>query len=100
MKSIIQTFGVFLFTALLFIKVSALHSYSHHDADEPQDCTVCVISLENQQEDFDFVYSFKFIPEFIPSTPEQPTTYKNSTLTTEFKFCLFSRPPPVTISLV
>lgn len=100
MKAVIQTFGVFLFTALLFIKVSALHSYSHHDSDETQDCTVCVISLENQQENFNYTYSVEFTPEHIYSNSEQSVAYKSITLTTEFKFYLFGRPPPTALSLV
>ncbi|WP_350288637.1 hypothetical protein [uncultured Croceitalea sp.] len=94
MRSISQSFGIFLFIALLFIKVSAVHSYCHDDSNETQDCAVCAISLENQQEGFDFAYAFEFVPESTISIQEQPTIYKGISITTEFKFYLFGRPPP------
>ena len=100
MKSIIQIFGVFLFTALLFLKVSAFHSYCHDDSNETQDCTVCIISLENQQENLDYTYSFDFVPEPIPNILEQSTTYTNISVSTECKSSLFGRPPPAVLSIV
>ncbi|WP_339334570.1 MULTISPECIES: hypothetical protein [unclassified Croceitalea] len=100
MKSIVQSFGVFIFTALLFLKVSAPHSYCHDDSNETKDCTVCLISLENQQDDFDYAHSFEFVPESIPILFEHNITYKSVSVTSELSTSLFSRPPPITATIL
>lgn len=45
-----QILGLFAFMALMFLKVSALHVYTHHEFEghEIADCTSCELALENQ----------------------------------------------------
>jgi archaellum component FlaF (FlaF/FlaG flagellin family) len=87
-------FGLFLFTALLFIKVSALHSYSHNDVDDIQDCETCVLALENQQENFHLNISNEFPTSSQQEFDTYVNTYNSVALETITSGFLFGRPPP------
>lgn len=95
MRQITRFLGCFLFTAILLIKVSALHAYSHNDSDDIKDCTTCTLSLENQQDDLiDFnvaseIYLNSF-SEFDKDMDEYESIYSD----TFIPYFLFGRPPP------
>ncbi|WP_420601312.1 hypothetical protein [Flagellimonas sp.] len=93
-------FGFFLFAALMLIKVSALHVYTHDDTDVDsiENCTTCDIALENQSSDVQLQAN-------IVEVPVQEIAKGTLTIGTEqqlkpmrFNFFLFSRPPPSSVS--
>ena|GEM_PF-1635557 len=94
MKSTAQAFGVFLFIALLFVKVSALHTYSHNDTDHIQDCTTCVLSLDNQQETLSVNSTIDFSFTIIQVFDEYNNTYVSTLQKNTLSYFLFGRPPP------
>jgi len=93
-KRLIQLFGVFLFLALLFIKVSALHTYSHNDTDHIQDCTTCVLAIDNQQETLSINATTSFSFTVFQVFNEYNNTYVGTLQKNTLSYFLFSRPPP------
>ncbi|TMU56360.1 hypothetical protein [Flagellimonas algicola] len=89
-----------LFGALMLIKVSALHVYTHQgsDADGMDHCYLCEMAIEAQQADLDFAQN-----DFAPMLLDEPTrvvttTYSQPTTVTTVPNSLFSRPPPRSLS--
>lgn len=89
--------SIFFFAALMLVKVSTLHIYTHQDSDEDtiENCLLCDFALENQQTDFFFgsetvlVHTFVDIPDVVESD------FINLFLDTSLSdYTLFSRPPP------
>ncbi len=96
MKYITQIFGIFLFTVLLFIKVSALHTYSHNDTDDIEDCTTCVLSLDNQQDTLSINSTANFSFTVYQVFDEYNNMYVSTLQKNTLSYSLFSRPPPTT----
>lgn len=94
MKSVIQVFGVFLFTALLFVKVSAIHTYCHNDTDDIQDCTTCVLSLENQEDTLSSNSTTNFSFTVFQVFDEYNNTYVSTPQKNTSSYLFFGRPPP------
>jgi len=99
-KSTAQVFGVFLFIALLFVKVSALHTYSHNDNEDIQDCTTCVLSLENQQDLFNGSSTTDFSFVVFNVFREYNNTYVSISEKNIFSHFQFGRPPPNATTII
>ncbi|MFS4416886.1 hypothetical protein [Maribacter sp. 2307ULW6-5] len=50
MKTFGTLFSVLFCSALFLFKVTAVHSYTHHDTDEVETCLVCNVYLEQEEE--------------------------------------------------
>ncbi|SNY99819.1 hypothetical protein [Flagellimonas pacifica] len=93
-------FGFFLFAALMLVKISALHVYTHDDTDVDavENCTICDIALENQNSDFQLdndtlkISAQEISQEAIGISADQQLK------PIRFNFLLFSRPPPFSVS--
>ncbi len=95
MKPIVRTLGLFLFAALLLFKVAGLHSFTHiENTDEINDCLVCHMATEEQQNvsflplDFNIEFETFYFYEEGDIFTHQFLNGKNN-----FTF-RYSRPPP------
>ena len=79
---------------LLLLKVSALHTYSHNDADDIQDCTTCVLSLDNQQDTLSVNSTTNFSFTVFQVFDEYNNAYVSTLQKNTPFYFLFSRPPP------
>ena len=97
MRDFIKIFSLFAFTALMFVKISALHVYSHigDDCDdEIENCASCEIAMEHQQ-------SVLSVPE-VPELNNVILTEYNTNIAFEITASVlkaipsdfYSRPPP------
>jgi hypothetical protein len=97
MKRKMQVLGFFAFMALMFVKVSALHVYAHHDYEghEVEDCTSCELAMENQSVEVLLDFSEELVLQQFFSYPE-PTQLKElcDFSNTSKNLHLFLRPPP------
>ncbi|MGB5821311.1 MAG: hypothetical protein WBG90_17635 [Saonia sp.] len=84
----------FTFFALMMVKVSAFHVYTHGN-DTIESCTICDVALENQNIEFvaaEEIPSLSLYPAFFPNT--QNFVVATLPATTDFIFKLYGRPPP------
>jgi hypothetical protein len=92
--------GLFLFTALLLIKVSAFHTYTHNDSDDIQDCETCILTLENQQEVLDLNISCEVSLDTLNKFDKYVNKYESIIPEKDFSGFLFGRPPPTSTILI
>ena len=88
-----------LFGALMLIKVSALHIYTHQgsETDSMDHCHLCEMAIEAQQADLDFAQNYMAPVLLAPLVQMVKTSYSQATSFTTVPNSLFSRPPPSTL---
>lgn len=96
MKEFIKILSLILFTALMLIKVSSLHVYTHVDDESEliENCDACELAIESQQTFHLETPTFSFSNRLLPVL-KQVRNYKpeKETLQT-VRLYFFSRPPP------
>lgn len=100
MKDFRKILGLFIFVSLMFVKVSALHVYSHQDGDQEkiENCKICDLVVENQGVELNQVANSEaFHPTFL-SLQDNNFYYISLNTKKDFSYHLFSRPPPQYIS--
>ena len=89
--------GIPLLFLLLFlgVKASALHPLTHEESEEPVPCEVCVLVIQQEQEDFDHP-EIPTIPdeEVVALDEKEQATYLSTPYLRETWMRYFSRPPP------
>ena len=87
----------FLLFALLLVKVSAFHVYTHHDSptDELDNCKICHLVVETQSSEQHVEPAFSFDIPRLEIVGHDSIT-QNTTVLTSFlsHYRLFGRPPP------
>ncbi|WP_273566692.1 hypothetical protein [Maribacter halichondriae] len=87
----------FLLFALLLVKVSAFHVYTHHDSptDELDNCKICHLVLETQSSEQQVEPVLSFDIAKIAVIGENPIIRENTVFTSFLlHYRLFGRPPP------
>lgn len=89
--------AVFTLVLLIFLKVSAFHTYEHDEQEETEsECHLCELAIENQIADFEFIAPTDFKSEPSYEIGASPTlNFPKNFTPTPTKFAFFSRPPPV-----
>ncbi len=85
------------FLALMLVKVSALHIYSHEDFEEDtvEKCAFCDLAIENQNAEMLFDNATEVAFQQLFSFEDSPLPLKQDIFsTTEENLYLFLRPPP------
>nr|WP_298789509.1 hypothetical protein [uncultured Allomuricauda sp.] len=92
--------GFLLFAALMLVKVSALHVYTHNDTegDSIENCATCEVALENQNSDILFTDGIIEVAIQDIVTDSLVLFENQAFVATKFNFLLFSRPPPAPLS--
>ncbi len=98
MKQRTQIFGLLLLTALMLVKVSAFHIYSHQDFDTDaiEDCSYCDLAIENQNAELlvaDIVVDFAK-KTFFFETKKPQFAHQIELIGLKENLKLFLRPPP------
>lgn len=100
MKVVIKLVSLLSFVALMFIKVSGFHVYSHADNDADsaiENCMSCELAIEQQQDVFTTPVLIAFQKaaaiEDITSVISKDQSFILKAIPSEF----FSRPPPITV---
>lgn len=100
MKDIFKIVSLFSFVALMFIKVSGFHVYSHSDSDSDsaiENCISCELAIEQQQNAFTTPVLIDFQEVIIIEAITSVTFKEQSIVLKDIPSDFFSRPPPTTI---
>jgi len=97
MKKQSPIFVAFVLLVLMLFKVSSFHVYSHQDdsAEDIENCNICELAIENQNNDFVFTAS-QIINTTITDIKilEQPSSYDLVVTSSFLRSNFFGRPPP------
>ena len=82
---------------LLFLgaKASAFHPLTHEESEESVPCEVCVLVIQQEQEDFDHP-EIQTVPdgEVVALDEKEQATYHSTPYIRDSRMWHFSRPPP------
>ena len=92
-----RTAPIFIFLALMTIKVSAFHVYTHQDVDsQVENCAYCDVAIENQQaEHVPILMVTADVQEPIEKKEPKLFSKTNVIVGNTYHSYLFCRPPPV-----
>ncbi len=85
----------FLLLTLISVKVSSFHEYTHQDSDDIENCKICELATENQ--DNEFLIATPLViktPTFIDYAYEPKVCYKLVLPSSSLQARFFGRPPP------
>ena len=100
MKDVFKIVSLLSFVALMFIKVSGFHVYSHSDSDSDsaiENCVSCELAIEQQQNAFTTPVLIDFQEVIIIEAITSVTSKEQSFILRKIPSDFFSRPPPSTI---
>lgn len=92
--------GFFFFSALMFIKVSAFHVFTHHDEDafHYENCAICEIALDNRQSVLMQPGAICFEPNTSEIPLELASEINKIGITSLKVHSFYSRPPPALLA--
>ncbi len=100
MKDLIKITSVLSFVALMFIKVSGFHVYSHTDDNSDADienCASCELAIEQQQSVFTVPILIDFQEVIVLEDVTSVVFEEQSLILQATPSDFFSRPPPTAV---